>query len=318
MLTVTRIKNTFDDLLVVNAARVSFGKRHDSFDPVKDSKLIHYLVSHNHWSPLAHPHATVTMYFTKQNTLERLVQANDIMAGLTLVKGDDDNLWHITGSLWALLNLSYFLPNHALFCEIRRRCPESARAFIHTFPSPFKMDDSKTHDIAGFNSNNNNVATFHIKAPIFVARQLVKHQQKLVWNEISRRYVDTTPEFYDPKKMPATLQENSWLVSPDGWENLCGWRGKASNKKQGSSNELVNVLDIDTYMSSLANYEYLIKNGVAPEQARMVLPATMITEWYWSGTKEAFQRVINLRTQPDAQLETAYIATQMHRLLTCR
>ena len=141
---------------------------------------------------------------------------------------------------------------------------------------------------------------FHIKAPVFVARQLVKHQIGLTWNEVSRRYVDDEPEFYIPDT----------------------WRGSAENKKQGSSDESININPsgriVDEYQSVLRNakwtYEYLIRLGVCPEQARMVLPQAMMTEWYWSGTLYAFARVCNLRCKPDAQLETQFITNQIDEL----
>ena len=131
---------------------------------------------------------------------------------------------------------------------------------------------------------------FHIKAPVFVARQLVKHQVGLVWNEVSRRYVDDEPEFYTPTE----------------------WRKSAENKKQGSSDDEIDINPhgrlVDEYETVLGSakwaYEYLLSRGVCPEQARMVLPQSMMTEWYWSGTLYAFARVCNLRCKPDAQKET--------------
>ena len=141
---------------------------------------------------------------------------------------------------------------------------------------------------------------FHVRAPVFVARQLVKHQVGLSWNEVSRRYVDNEPEFYIPDT----------------------WRGSAENKKQGSSDKSININSrerlIDEYQSTLRRakwtYEYLLRRGVCPEQARMVLPQAMMTEWYWSGTLYAFSRVCNLRCKPDAQLETQFIANQIDEL----
>ena len=135
---------------------------------------------------------------------------------------------------------------------------------------------------------------FHIKAPVFVARQLVKHQVGLVWNEVSRRYVDDEPEFYEPVY----------------------WRGVADNKKQGSSDEDININPrndmVDDYKKVLKSakwtYEELLRKGVCPEQARMVLPQSMMTEWYWSGTLMAFARVCNLRCKDDAQRETQMVA----------
>jgi len=142
-------------------------------------------------------------------------------------------------------------------------------------------------------------AQFHIKAPVFVARQLVKHQIGLTWNEISRRYVDSEPEFFEPNV----------------------WRGAADNKKQGSSDESIDINPKDDMVNDYRHavnrakwtYEQLLRKGVCPEQARMVLPQSMITEWYWSGTLYAFARVCNLRCKPDAQQETREIANMIDK-----
>ena len=186
------------DLTVVNAARVSFGKKKDKFED-GDAFLIRYLAEHNHWSPFAH-------------------------------------------------------------CSLQ----------------------------------------FHIGAPIFVARQLVKHQVGLSWNEISRRYVDTTPEFYE----------------------VDNWRGKPVDKKQGSSEENIEwvnrrtrtgALQLAVENIALTNYKRMLDAGVAPEQARMVLPQSLMTEWYWSGTLYAFARVCNLRCAEDAQYETRLITDKIDK-----
>lgn len=136
--------------------------------------------------------------------------------------------------------------------------------------------------------------SLRIKAPIFVARQLVKHQVGLSWNEVSRRYVDDEPEFYEPY----------------------GWRGKPKNSKQGSSGYIsdVNVQEFshrgmfDVMENSLMVYTQMLKDGVAPEQARMILPQNTMTEWIWSGSLMAFARVCNQRLDPHAQLETQEVA----------
>ena len=215
---VTLIDHMGDDLSVVNAARVSFGKRVlldlSQYDDVeyervltqipilqdRDIKLIKYLAKHDHWSPFGHASMQ-----------------------------------------------------------------------------------------------------FHIKAPVFVARQLVKHQVGLVWNEVSRRYVDNEPEFYTPEV----------------------WRASAENKKQGSSDEEIDINPaigngpqmVDDYQQVLKSakwtYEHLLRLGVCPEQARMVLPQSMMTEWYWSGTLYAFASICNLRCKPEVQLETQMIAKEI-------
>ena len=197
---VTYIDHMGSDLSVVNAARVSFGKKSEWHQRIytgepnilktKDAKLIRYLAKHNHKSP-----------------------------------------------------------------------------FNHTF------------------------ATFHVKAPIFVARQLQKHEY-MPWNEVSRRYVDDDPELYVPDV----------------------WRGRSADKKQGSEGE---VKGVDPHVAaimvegSLQDYKYLLAKGVAPEQARMVLPQSMMTEWYWSGTVYAFAKMCQLRMQQDTQQESREVAMQI-------
>lgn len=132
---------------------------------------------------------------------------------------------------------------------------------------------------------------FRIKAPIFVARQLVKHQVGLSWNEVSRRYVDDPPEFYNPTV----------------------WRGRPKNSKQGSDGEVddqntAKLILEQTNLLAFKNYTRLIEQGVAPEQARMILPQTMMTEWWWSGSLQAFARVCNQRLDHHSQEETQEIA----------
>jgi thymidylate synthase (FAD) len=152
-------------------------------------------------------------------------------------------------------------------------------------------------------------ASFHIKAPVFVARQLVKHKF-LRWNEISRRYVDSDPEIYYPI------------------DDV--WRGKSEDKKQGSFGEvdlkkdtlpiISERLQQNSYQACILEdliegnewqlklYKDMIKAGIAPEQARMVLPQSTMTEWYWSGSLDAFSDMCNLRCKPDTQAETRVVA----------
>lgn len=132
-------------------------------------------------------------------------------------------------------------------------------------------------------------ASFHVKAPIFVARQLVKHKF-LRWNEISRRYVDDEPEFYEPTE----------------------WRGRSADKKQGSEGVVdLGKLEDPQLGVTLDNYRYLLAKGVAPEQARMVLPQSTMTEWYWSGSLDAFAAMCKLRCAPDTQYESRIVADQI-------
>jgi thymidylate synthase (FAD) len=145
-------------------------------------------------------------------------------------------------------------------------------------------------------------ASFHVKAPIFVARQLVKHEY-LRMNEISRRYVDSEPEFYEPEV----------------------WRGRSKDKKQGSDGVITTscVVDLDgeythpkfasddVNKTALVIYKRMIGAEIAPEMARMVLPQSMYTEWYWSGSMDAFANMCLLRLKEDTQYETRLVADQI-------
>ena len=136
-------------------------------------------------------------------------------------------------------------------------------------------------------------ATFHVKAPVFVARQLVKHKF-LRWNEISRRYVDYDPDFYVPDV----------------------WRGRSEDKKQGSDGEAKSQYFPTVYSKEIADkaltdYRKMLMQGVTPEQARMILPQSMMTEWYWSGSLDAFADMCHLRCKSDTQLETQIVANHI-------
>jgi thymidylate synthase (FAD) len=151
--------------------------------------------------------------------------------------------------------------------------------------------------------------TLREKVPIFVARQRFKHTVGFGYNEVSRRYVDSAPEFYYPTE----------------------WRHRADNKKQGSSDEVVewlvypnddyyhngssktlNISVKESYQYFLADaealYNKMIEDGVAPEQARMVLPQSMYTEYYCTGSLAAWARAYKLRSDPHAQREIQDLA----------
>lgn len=140
---------------------------------------------------------------------------------------------------------------------------------------------------------------FKVDAPVFVARQLVKHEY-LRFNEVSRRYVDDEPDIFSPDL----------------------WRTRPENKKQGSGpaferehqqflqGQYVEIMDRVLHM-----YEYMKAYGVAPEQARMMLPQSMMTSWWWSGSLDAFAKMCRLRLGPDAQAETREVAIQVAEIV---
>jgi thymidylate synthase (FAD) len=140
---------------------------------------------------------------------------------------------------------------------------------------------------------NHTFVTFHVKAPVFVARQLVKHEY-MPWNEISRRYVDSEPEFYVPDV----------------------WRGRSADKKQGSEGEVKTNANVEYHNNVMLQlYKQQLDEGVSPEQARMHLPQSMMTEWYWSGTLFAFAKMCGLRLKEDTQAETRVVAEKVEDVM---
>jgi len=130
------------------------------------------------------------------------------------------------------------------------------------------------------------------KAPIFLVRQLGKHQAGLSWNEVSRRYVKTMPEFFKPEE---------WRNAPEG------------SIKQGSDgvselNDSVKETYNALLQGCLAVYNEMLENNIAPEQARIVLPQSMLTEWIWSGNILAFAHVYRERIAESAQEEAKAFA----------
>lgn len=146
---------------------------------------------------------------------------------------------------------------------------------------------------------------FRCKAPIFLARQLGKHQTGFSWNEVSRRYVDEEPEFYIPE---------CWRKRPE------------DGIKQGSAEDCVEYLwdsartevgQVYKEVLTIAEraYNNLIHAGVAPEMARMVLPQSMLTEWVWTGSLYGFFNVWKQRTDGHAQKEAQYFAELLDKAI---
>lgn len=158
----------------------------------------------------------------------------------------------------------------------------------------WKFRDTPEHDTPF----NHMFMSFEIKAPIFVARQLVKHEY-LVWSEYSRRYKTDDVEFYTPDV----------------------WRGKSEDKKQGSSSEPskwnhgmgtgYREEEYEFLEDALNLYSRMLGAGVAPEQARMILPQSLMTSWTWSGSFGAFAKMLRLRLAPDSQYESRLVAQKI-------
>jgi len=195
---------------------------------------------------------------------------------------------------------------------------EDFATFVRNVPAPDTEEHAKelvellwqwrntpTHDTPF----NHGFFSFEVKAPIFVRAQLVKHEY-LIMSEYSRRYITDDIEFYEPDL----------------------WRGAAKDKKQGSSGVVdlkkvkgwydgyegtVNSSDaIAITMEGVVDlYQHLLDTGVAPEQARMVLPQSLMTAWTWSGTLGAFAKMCQLRCHPEAQYESRLVANKVYEEL---
>jgi thymidylate synthase (FAD) len=310
------------DLGVANAARVSFAKERDEVllhgDPripageKGDDRLITYLAAHNHWSPLAHP-TFVFRYQLDVGTIVRFALVKP--AGVRLIPVSEDGPhddFFIAGSMYGLLKACEVVFSETLSSIIRTRIKTSAPLSASALGA-----DEEANYALGFSVNEGQMLealrlgnpfalhgifrTFRIKSPIIVARQLGKHQVDLVWNEVSRRYVDFTPDFFVPNE----------------------WRKRAANNKQGSAEAFdddhngtfTKALRVH-HERSLQLYDDLLLDRVCPEQARMVLPQSMMTEWWWTGSLDACARIVNQRTHAGVQKETMEVAVEMDRLLT--
>lgn len=145
---------------------------------------------------------------------------------------------------------------------------------------------------------NHSFITVRVKAPLFIARQMVKHKF-MPWNEVSRRYVNDEPEFYFPDY----------------------WREAAANVKQGSSEDSVdNHIGVDhgwkmQCTEVVERYKWMLEQGVCAEQARMVLPQNMMTTWMWSGTLGAYCDMLRLRLDSHTQKESRDVAEMIRGII---
>lgn len=147
-------------------------------------------------------------------------------------------------------------------------------------------------------------ATLRIKVPIFIARQIHRHRM-FSYNEVSRRYTTEDIEFYWPEM----------------------WRKAADNVKQGSSDEEAYYSGMflpsvghtfspeDWAAHTLQMYNEMLVAGVAPEQARMILPQNMMTSFYMTGNLRSFENFLRLRLDTHSQLEIQEIAKQIEDIL---
>lgn len=155
-----------------------------------------------------------------------------------------------------------------------------------------------------------NCITVRCQAPIFIARQLMKHQAGLSWNESSRRYVDSEPQFFIPEQWRSRPEGSLKQGSGSEWGLPYFW----TEEKEGVD---VPIEEVYSYHieQSLHLYNDMIEKGVAPEMARMVLPQSMLVDWVWSGNLLAYAHCFNLRIKENAQIEAQVFAEKLGKVL---
>jgi thymidylate synthase (FAD) len=356
-ISVELIANTNSDLTVVNAARVSFSKESSLTEEGKlresDAKLIQYLGKHNHWTTFGHCNE---VYMMVLKDTERLHIYDNLKekAGFTLVKSGPFTLVKSSLFGWAR-ELPVFPKGTQAYVSmfLNRKYPVAAKALgIEELPlrgqtfdyrsnltleyTEYLTDDFIAETAAEWEPqyiphrgtslellSSLTSVTLRITAPVFIRSQLDTHKVGFVKNEVSRRYVSSDPEFYEPDDFRAAPE-------PDPVT------GKVNNK-QGSSSKTIdsledfknNPLTYETYASvntlltykdyirsSSDFYKRLLSNKVSAEDARMVLPQSMLTQWYWTGSLLDFARVYHLRIDAHTQAKTREIAVLIDREIT--
>jgi thymidylate synthase (FAD) len=166
---------------------------------------------------------------------------------------------------------------------------------------------------------NHGFFSFEVKAPVFVARHLVKHEY-LIMSEYSRRYITDDIEFYTPKvwrKAAADVKQGSSTDEAVDFKVISntGIPMSELSTLESAYSETMEEYIHEEYKSQLETYERLLFVGVAPEQARMVLPQSLMTSWTWSGTLGAFSNMCKLRLSSDTQAETRVVAQAVYEEL---
>lgn len=300
--------NTHGDVVIVNSARVSFDKE-TTLDPngqlrEEDKKLIRYLADHNHWTPFAHVREIVRM--DVRDFQELLINTDPVkFAGCVWTKNDNGTI-DVSHSLWGWVNLfkNPYTPPLVdqrvwdyLFTKLRHKAPYSTEYLLGEYGAAVDMVTVPVIDW----DQRHRYFTLRETVPIYTARQRFKHMVEFNYNEVSRRYVDSAPEIFVPSE----------------------FRGRAENKKQGSSEDVIRKIhDLDTsfMVEQTANfadgwYTALINEGVCPEQARGLLPLSTMTSYYVTGTTAAWNRMLKQRLDSHSQKEIQELAFLVNDLL---
>jgi len=310
---VTPIKNQFTDDFVADCARVSFGKDASQYTPEQNANLINYLIRENHINPAFHGKHSIEVA-SNEYLEKKLLKEKCLLAGLDLFSNDDDNTWIITGSQFGLLELARHFQCGELLNTIREKSPVLTDAY--TKYNNFHNDD-KSHElqIIDFNADTpycHEPFTFKFKTTLDVKNQLYTHCVGMAKSSESHRYIKAL-EYFTPE-----------------------FRGKADNVKQGSSDAIVKenhynlpiqvndargekimfdipILYID--LVKMTNGWYDANEHVANECRRAANLQSTAIQYYITGSREAWERVVWLRDTPHAQKEVRQLMTTIKETL---
>lgn len=304
------------DVAIVNAARASFDVQHEKIEE-GDDKLINYLAREDHNTPFRHPRHCLTFGGSQASNIENdLEELADMClenpffgAGIVFGKFDVEEA-ELGLSVFSMVKIVKGMPTSDLAGAIGywlcQNYPLTAAAFgLDYGPPPEVVTREELNSKNPWMHNE----SYRLSVPITVARQLVKHAVAMPWNECSRRYVSSAPEFFkqELRKAPEgnIKQGSGEVVSdfdvPPVLQMPTGIPGVSNN------------VDHNTITNDLAYwYQYAIKSaGLAPETVRGYMPLNMMTTIVWSGPPPAWDNVISQRKDPHAQIETSYFADKL-------
>jgi thymidylate synthase (FAD) len=282
---------------ICDAARVSFKKEASQFPPEKNKGLLKYLHGHGHWSPYGQGRLEFEFYIGYKDLIHFF--DNAILAGFKWKYGADGRI-RMNASIWAWYENAKYLPVQVQLAGIQHYKKHFPWACEYLFGDSHQISDVKL--ITDETNPKLIHACIHGEAPIYVVRQLGKHQYGLTWNEVSRRYVDDPPEHYD-------IEE--WRSRPEASIKQ-GSAGPLSAEDQDVIKCMVRSLREDSddlYNNLLTNF------NVAPEQARSILLQDMQTEWIWTGSLCDFKRICKDRLGLTAQKESRIFAEQVDAIM---
>ena len=283
------IEHKNDDNLIVDAARASFSKTSDQYTSEQNERLIRYLARHNHWTPFSHVRITIPVDLD----LYKLTETD--VAGM---------VWNEYGMVrtsfhgWANIFEKHLAERciYDIAATLNHYCPVSYDAYYLPCIQPddysVQVNDPRLID-----------ETFLYEVPIFVARQEFKHMIGFTRNERSGRYVTAEPEIYTP---------DVWRAKPDG----------SIKQGSGGASGISDYISEDIYPRLMAEstdaYDWILSRNIAPEMARMVLPQSMMTSYYVTGSLAAYRRMVDQRKDPTAQKEIQLLADIVDEKLTAK